>query len=146
VAQRYTRHFDRVSHAAGARAPYSLEPVTFPFPALAALSGRAALGGPREIALACLMASRLVSDACDSTAPLTLEQRRARAAGARHWLGASTLPAPIRAAISRLVEATGAEPKTAIQAALDSVIAVTANHLEQAARLELSKLAQAIAE
>jgi hypothetical protein len=135
-----------VSQTGAPRAPYSLEPVGFPFPALAAASGRAPLGGPREIALACLMVGRLVSDACDRGAPMSVEQRRARAAGARHWLGAATLPAPVRAALVRLAEATGSDQGGMIPASLDSVITVTANQLEQPARLELVKLAQAIAE
>lgn len=128
------------------RAPYSLEPIGFPFPALAAMSGRAAMGGPREIALACLLVARLVADACDTATPLSVEQRRARSAGARHWLGAATLTGPVRAALVRLAEASAAVQRIAIQAALGSVIAVTANQLEPNARLELSKLAQAIAE
>ena len=110
------------------------------------MSGRAALGGPREIALSCLVVVRLVADACDRSGPLSVEQRRARAAGARHWLGAATLQGPVRAALVRLAEATANDPRPAMQATLDSVIAVTANQLEPTARLELSKLAQAIAE
>lgn len=110
------------------------------------MAGRAAMGGPREIALACLLVARLVADACDPSCPLNPEQRRARAAGARHWLGAATLPQPVRAALVRLAEATAGEPRAPIRAAFDSVIAVTANQLEVTARLELGKLAQAIAE
>jgi hypothetical protein len=136
-----------VSNVTGApRAPYSLEPVGFPFPGLAAMSGRAALGGPREIALASLLVARLVADACERPNPLTPEQRHARAAGARHWLGAATLPGPVRAALVRLAEATAGDARAPLNQALDSVIAVTANQLEPTARLDLSKLAQAIAE
>jgi hypothetical protein len=123
-----------------------MEPVDFPFPALAAMAGRAALGGPRETALACLLVGRLVADACDRGASLSSDLRRARASGARHWLASASLPAPARAALIRLAEATGGDLRAPIQAALDSVTAVTANQLEPAARLELSKLAQAIAE
>ena len=136
-----------MSHTAGTpRAPYSLDPLAFPFPALAAMSGRAPLGGPREVALACLLVGRMVADAFEGSASLDAEQRRARAAGARHWLGAASLPGPVRAALVRLAETTGNDQKGPIQAALDSVIAVTANQLEPSARLELTKLAQAIAE
>ena len=39
--------------------PYALEPLRFPFPALAALAGRLPLGGGREVALAALMTARL---------------------------------------------------------------------------------------
>lgn len=136
-----------MSHVSGAaRAPYSLEPVAFQFPALAAMCGRAALGGARETAMACFVVGRLVSDACEKGTFLTPEQRKMRVAGVRHWLGAATLPGPVRSALVRLAEATGTDQKTAIQAALDSVMTVTANQLEQAARLELQELAQVIAE
>ncbi|HEX7937558.1 MAG TPA: hypothetical protein VF483_01130 [Gemmatimonadaceae bacterium] len=128
------------------RAPYALEPVVFPFPALAAMAGRAPMGGPRELALACLLTARLVADACHPSITLPVEQRRARAAGARHWLGAATLPAPVRTALVRLAEATGGGLRGPVCAAFDSVIAVTANQLDVTARLELTKLAQAIAE
>jgi hypothetical protein len=46
----------------------------------------------------------------------------------------------------RLAEAAGSDQRGTIPAALDSVITVTANQLEPTARLELTKLAQAIAE
>lgn len=110
------------------------------------MSGRAPLGGPREIALACLVVGPLVVDAADRAAPLGLEQRKARAAGAKHWLGSAAVPAPVRTALARLADATAGDQAHTIQAALEAVTAVTANHLEPTARLEWSKLAQAIAE
>ena len=128
------------------RAPFALEPVSFPFPALAAMAGRAPMGGPRELALACLLVARLVADACRPGTALPAEQRRARAAGARHWLGAATLPVPVRTALVRLAEATAGDQRGPICATFDSVIAVTANQLDVTARLELARLAQAIAE
>lgn len=126
------------------RAPYALAPTVFPFPALAALAGRASLGGPREVALACLVAGRLV---VDSTAEngLTAEQRKVRAQRTRQWLGSAALPQPVRTSLVRLVEATAGEDRTTVKGALDAVMTVTANHLDQAARLELERLAQAIA-
>ena len=42
--------------------PYALDAPAFPFPALAALAGRAPLGGQRETVLACFVAARLVRD------------------------------------------------------------------------------------
>ena len=110
------------------------------------MSGRAPQGGAREVALACLLAARLVADACAHPASLGSEHRRVRAAGARHWLGAAALPAPARQSLIRLTEATAGDQRAAVRAALDSVITVTANQLEPSARLELAELAQAIAE
>ncbi len=131
-------------YAGAPRAPYALEPTIFPFPALAALAGRASLGGPREVALACLVAGRLV---VDSRVPdgLTPDQRKVRAQRARHWLGSTAIPQGVRGALVRLVEATFAEDRDAVKEALDAVMTVTANHLDPAARLELERLAQAIA-
>lgn len=101
------------------------------------------MGGPRETALACLVVARLVTD-CGSNGLLTPEQRLARAQATRTWLSAATVPAAIRVALARLAEATGEHP-TAVAAALESVIAVTANQLDQGARSELSRLTQAVA-
>jgi len=110
------------------------------------MAGRASLGGPREIALACFLVGRIVSEATSPGAPLSQEQKNARTQGAKHWLGAAAIPTPVRAALSRLAECSAAEDRRAIKAALDSVMTVTASHLDSAARLELGRLAQAIAE
>jgi len=126
------------------RAPYSLEPTVFPFPALAALVGRAALGGQREVALACLVVGRLVLDATSSDA-LTADQRQTRGQRTRHWLGSAALPQPVRAALVRLVDAAAVDDPTGMAGPLDAVMTVTANLLDPAARLELDRLAQAVA-
>lgn len=138
---------DRVPAISGApRAPYALEPAVFPFPALAALAGRASMGGPREIALACLLAGRLVLEVLSGPGALTSDQRRTRAQGAKSWLGSAAIPAPVRTALGKLVEATAGDGSGPLKAALESVMTVTANHLDSAARLELARLAQTIAE
>ena len=135
-----------MSQLAGARAPYSLRPVAFPLPALAALGARAPLGGPRETALACLLVGRLAAELMDPAWALSPDLRKTRALGARQWLSGTTLAPPVRAALLRLTEATATERATAVAEALDSVMTVTANQLDPAARLELGKLAQALAE
>ena len=127
------------------RAPYALEPTVFPFPALAAMAGRAPLGGPREIALACFLVAHVVIDAT-ATGRLSADQRGARAQATKHWLGSAAIPTQLRSALGRLAESTFTEDRKSMKAALDSVMTVTANHLDSAARLELGRLAQAIAE
>ena len=127
------------------RAPYSLRPVGFRFAGLAAMGARAPLGGPRETALACLLVARMVADAIDPDASLTVEQRRSRVQDARHWMGAATLAPPARAALTKLAEATATERFDGMAVALDSVTAITANQLDPAARLDLTKLAQTLA-
>jgi hypothetical protein len=127
------------------RAPYGLEPTNFPFPALATMAGRAPLGGPREMALACFLVARVASAAAAGHEGLSREQRLERARGVKHWLGAATIPTAVRTALTRLSDATAAEDANAVRTALDSVITVTANQLDSGARLELGRLAQAIA-
>src|SRR5881394_3924200 len=107
------------------RAPYALEPATFPLPVLAASIGRAPLGGPREVALACFIVGRLVRDTVDSGDILSTEQRRARAQGAKHWLGSAALPGAVRTALVRLADTTGGLDSDAVRAALESVMTVT---------------------
>lgn len=109
------------------------------------MGARAPLGGPRETALACLMVARMVADAIDTAAGLTAEQRRGRVQDARQWLGAATLAAPARVALTKLAESTAAERFDGMAVALDSVTAITANQLDPAARLDLTKLAQTLA-
>jgi hypothetical protein len=127
------------------RAPYALEPTGFPLPALAAMAGRAPLGGPREIVLACFLVSRLVIDTAKGSV-LTPEQRESRAQSAKHWLVSAAIPGQVKSALTRLAESTSSGDRSAAKTALDSVMTVTANHLDSAARLELGRLAQAIAE
>jgi hypothetical protein len=104
------------------------------------------LGGPREIALACFLVGRIVMDAASSAAGLSPEQKSSRALGAKHWLGSAAIPMPVRSSLARLAESTALGDRSAIKTALDSVMTVTANHLDSAARLELGRLAQAVAE
>jgi hypothetical protein len=122
--------------------PYGLAPTPFRFAALAALAGRAPLGGRREVALATYLAARLVDDVRDENglaAPMRIE----RAGNARSWLSTVALPAPIRQPLARLIDSSGGGPGAASQA-LRAVIAVTAEFLDRAARLELEKLAETL--
>jgi hypothetical protein len=120
-----------------------LEPTAFPFPGLAAMAGRAALGGPRETALACFLVARIVGEFADGQR-LPVDQQRSRVQGVKHWLGSAAIAAPIRTALVKLAESTLTEDREVAKSALDSVIAVTANQLDPGARLELSRLSQAI--
>lgn len=124
------------------RAPYSLEPNAFPFPGLAALAGRAPLGGQRETALACFVVGRLIvgsaSGATDS------EGGRERLLGVKHWLGSAALGQPLKLALTKAAECASEGDSTGLKSALESVMTITANQLDPPARLELARLAQAI--
>ena len=122
--------------------PYGLSTPTFRFRALASLAGRAALGGPREVALGVYLAARLVQDAL-AEQPVSDTTRTPRAAGARTWLATLALPAHVRVALTRLIDAS-VEDALGMRAALAGVIGSTASYLDGAARSELERLAQTI--
>lgn len=119
-----------------------MTPPRFRFRALAALAGRAPLGGAREVALATYVVARLVDDAAPTHA-LAEETRAARASAARSWLAAMALPSAVRPALTRLVEASSGDG-LALRSALRNVITITADYLDTAAISDLEKLAQAL--
>ena len=120
--------------------PYALASTPFRFPALASLAGRAALGGDREVALATYLAARLADDALADRG-LSQPARAERAASAKSWLSTLSLPAAIRTSLARLVEASGADPRS-VAPAIRSVLAATTSRLDQASRAELDRLAE----
>lgn len=122
--------------------PYGLAPTPFRFAALAALAGRAPLGGRREVALATYLAARLADDVLDENG-LSASTRADRAGSARSWLSTVALPAPVRQPLARLIDSSAGGAGGASQA-LRAVIAVTADFLDRAARLELEHLAETL--
>jgi len=122
--------------------PYALAPTAFRFPALAQLAGRTPLGGQREVAIATYVAARLAHDALPERS-LTDAVRTERVAGAKTWLANLALPAPVRPALVRLVEATAVGMGQTADA-LRGVIAVTAHLLDSKAKLELDQLVAAL--
>ena len=120
--------------------PYDLAATPFRFPALASLAGRAALGGDREVALATYLAARLAHDALPDRG-LSQPIRAERAVGAKSWLATLSLPAPIRTALARLVEASGDDAR-GVAPAVRAVIAAASSRLDPASRLELNRLVE----
>jgi hypothetical protein len=118
---------------------YSVGPSEFPFRALAALAGRLAIGGPREIAMAALVTARLVAGAL-SPNRLPLKSREARAENARHWLMGLALPANARNLFLRLVEATGTDDIDDMGRTLAQMLELVDPHLDNQSRLELGRL------
>ncbi len=119
--------------------PFALARLRFRFPALAALVGRAALGGEREVAMACLVAARLAADA-GASGQLVDAVRRQRATAARQWIASLALPAVTRVPLTRLIDAS-AEGGTALRAALTAAADAAAPYLDAAARGELERVA-----
>jgi hypothetical protein len=122
--------------------PYVLVPTPFRFAGLAALAGRAPLGGHREVVLATYMAARLAQDVLADRG-LSQPTRAARAAPGRTWLANMALPASVRPALSKLVDVSaGSAADTA--AAARVVIAVATPFLDTRARAELEQLAASL--
>jgi hypothetical protein len=123
--------------------PYALTTPRFRFRALAALVGRSPLGGEREVALATLLAARLVVGALP---PLLLPQavRITRANGARAWFAASALPAALRQSLARLVDATTSVDGDGLESALRAVIDLSAPALDSGAIAELRDIMRVV--
>ena len=124
--------------------PYALATPRFRFRALAALVGRSPLGGEREVALAALLAARLVLGALPPQ-PLPQGVRAARANGARAWLAALAVPAPLRQALARLVDATAGIDRASLEPALQAVIDASSPQLDPPAIAELREIARLLA-
>ena len=124
--------------------PYALAPTNFRFPALASLAGRTPLGDQRQVAIATYVAARLAHDTLPDRG-LSDSVRADRVTGAKTWLANLALPAPVRPALARLVEATATSPSQCVEA-LRGVIAVTANLLDPKAKLELDQLVAALSQ
>jgi hypothetical protein len=122
--------------------PYAVAPTQFRFAALAALAGRSALGGQREVALATYMAARLAHDILPDH-ELDPVIREERAGAAKNWLSTVTLPPQVKSALVKLVEASNVS-RAAAAAAVRGAIAATGTHLDKAARAELDQLAAAL--
>ena len=121
--------------------PYALATPSFPFRHLAALAGRAPIGGAREVALGCFMAARLAAEIGPSGLALTDEARAARAASARSWLGTLTLPASVRTPIAKCIESSATGSPAAVARDLAALSASCASYLDGASRAELEALA-----
>lgn len=123
--------------------PYGLEPIGFPFPALAALAGRLPLGGGREVALAALMTARLAASLRGQDL-LTAPERTTRATAAKVWLASLALPASTRVPFARCVDATSGSALQ-VAGAMRSLVAAAGTHLDGASIAELEKLARQLA-
>ena len=125
--------------------PYALSAPVFRFRNLAALAGRAPIGGAREVALACFVAARLVSDCCDPTLELDEELRAARCAGAKGWLGTIAIPSPVRTPVAKLAEASALANPAVMAPLVSSLARAAESFLDAASRSELDVLAAKLA-
>jgi hypothetical protein len=121
------------------RASLTLPPVQYPFPALAAYAAIAPLGREREIAMACLLAGRLIAG---TLPPLSLgtQVRQARAARARAWLSSHQMSVRLRGAFERLYDATAEDSMAAIPRHLRAVLEMSSARLDEGSRQEMASL------
>jgi hypothetical protein len=126
--------------------PYALSAPVFKFRHLAALAGRAPIGGAREVALACFVAARLTSDCCDPTLDLDEASRAARCAGAKGWLGTIAIPSPVRTPVAKLAEASAAANPAAMAPLVNALARAAESFLDAASRSELDALAARLAD
>ena len=125
--------------------PYALSAPLFRFRNLAALAGRAPIGGAREVALACFVAARLVSDCCDPTLDIDEELRAARCAGAKGWLGTIAIPSPVRTPVAKLAEASALANPAVMAPLVGSLAKAAESFLDAPSRSELDGLAARLA-
>jgi pyocin large subunit-like protein len=92
--------------------------------------------------LATYLAARLADDVLDENG-LSPAVRVERSGNARSWLSTVALPAPVRQPLARLIDSTGGQAAPVSQA-LRAVMAVTAEFLDRASRLELEQLAETL--
>jgi hypothetical protein len=123
--------------------PYAVAPAQFPFPGLAALAGKAPVGGRRESVLGCVVAARLAAGTVPPTA-LEPELLRERADAARAWLTTQPIEQKLRALLQRAINAAGSGNRSAVAAELDALRTGAAEVLDGAAAEELLKLAERV--
>ena len=99
-------------------------------------AGRAALGGDREIALACYAVARL---AAGMQAPFMLAPGdvATRATAAKQWLASLALPANTRTAANAAIDAIAAGNRRAVGSALRHLTDTAASHLDSTSITEL---------
>jgi hypothetical protein len=122
--------------------PYALPTPIFRFRHLASLAGRAPIGGAREVALACFVAARLVSDCCDPELALDERSRLARCTGAKAWLGTIAIPAPVRTPVARCADASTDADRQQMAPLVSALATAAAAFLDPAARAELDALVE----
>jgi hypothetical protein len=124
--------------------PYALPAPVFRFRHLAACAGRAPLGGAREVAHACFVAARVVSDCCDDTLGLDEETRAARCTGAKAWLGTLAIPGPVRSPVTRLADASARGDGADLAPLVVALAKAAESFLDGPSRGELETLAESL--
>ena len=102
------------------------------------------MGGEREVALATLLAARLVVGTLPPALPQSV--RITRANGARAWFAALAMPVSLRLTLTRLLDATTSVDRDGLEVALRNVIDATSTALDSAAIGELREISRLLAQ
>ena len=119
--------------------PYALAAPVFRFKALASHAGRAALGGDREISLACFAIARL---AVGNLPPYMLApgDLASRVANTKQGLASLNLSNAARTAATHAIDAIGTGDRRAAVAALSTLLEAAVTQLDQASIAEMHEL------
>jgi hypothetical protein len=112
----------------------------FRFRHLAALAGRAPIGGAREVALASFVVARLVAERIDGSDD-ERPQRAARSLAAKGWLGTLALPQPVRGAATRCADLSVDGALASLSRDIRDLMAAASAYLDARSRNELEALA-----
>ena len=124
--------------------PFALAAPVFRFRHLAALAGRAPIGGAREVALACFVAARLASE-CATATPEGVEDRAGRCSGAKAWLGTLALPADVRRSAGKCADLTVSGEPTDVGREVAVLVRAATAYLDGLSRAELDALSLRLA-
>lgn len=121
--------------------PFALANPSFRFRALVSHAGRAALGGDREVALACFGAARL---AAAMLPPYLLSPAdvTTRAAAMKQWAASIALHNSARHAVTAVIDAVSAGNKAAAAHGIENLIKVAGPQLDPPSIAELRELAR----
>ncbi|CAN5172474.1 hypothetical protein BH09GEM1_BH09GEM1_38100 [soil metagenome] len=123
--------------------PFALAPPVFRFRHLAALAGRAPIGGAREVALACFVVARLAAERVGAGHD-DQQPRTARSLAAKAWLGTLALPNPVRGSATRCAELGADGDRAALIRELQGLVVAASGYLDGHSRTELDALARSL--
>ncbi|MFN2601682.1 MAG: hypothetical protein ABR582_02870 [Gemmatimonadaceae bacterium] len=120
----------------GQQPRFALATPHFRFRALSAFAGRAALGGDREVALACLVVARL---ACGMLPPNDIQpaDAKSRSAAAKQWLSSLSLPSSIRIPLTHVADAVATGNPTTTSTALERMLVAVSRSIDEASASEV---------
>ena len=118
---------------------FALATPVFRFRSLAALSGRASLGGDRETLLACLQLARL----CAGIVPpftLSRELTLERTEHTKQWLSSLAIPSGIRSTAFGVIGGLTGHDRARCALAFEDLVKAAAGQLDETSRAELNAL------